>query len=60
MQTNLSDHRRRKERKKERKKEKKKKKKKKKKEKRNNEIKVIFRILKCIKYNKMDELVLLY
>jgi len=42
------------ERKKERKKEGRKKRKK------SNEINIIFRTLKCVKYNKMDELVLLY
>jgi hypothetical protein len=51
MQNNLSDHRRKKKIKKERKKGRKK---------RNNEIKIILRTLKCIEYNKMDELVLLY
>jgi len=34
--------------------------KKKKERKKNNEIKIIFRTLRCVKYNKMDELVLLY
>ena len=35
------------------------KKERKRKKERNNEIKIILRTLKCIKYNKMDELVLL-
>lgn len=57
MQKHLSNHRRKQEKNKERKERRKDRKKEKK---TNNEIKIVFRTLKYIKYNKRDEHALLY